>query len=75
MKTLGQILRKKHRDPQGPGLPRGLLMEIRAIFFLGWLILAGFAVWWGMQQLEKREYLGADWMERLPTAPGPKASP
>ena len=75
MKVLLQAFRKKYRDPQGPGLPRGLIMEIRAVLWVGFLILAGFAFWWGSQQLEKAAYFGDKKLERLPTAAGKESQP
>lgn len=72
---LSQAFRKKHRDPQGPGLPRGLIMEVRAVLLVGFLIVAGFVIWWGSQQLEKSVYLGGQKLEQLPTAAGKEASP
>lgn len=75
MKVLSQAFRKKYRDPQGPGLPRGLIMEVRAVLLVGFLILAGFAVWWGSQHLEKTAYLGDKKLERLPTAAGAGVQP
>lgn len=75
MKMLAQAFRKKYRDPQGPGLPRGLIMEVRAVLWVGFLILAGLAVWWGSQQLEKTAYFGDKKLERLPTAAGAGVQP
>jgi hypothetical protein len=50
-------------------------MEVRAVLLAGLLILAGFAIWWGSQQLEKSVYLGGQKLEQIPTAAGKEAQP
>ena len=50
-------------------------MEVRAVLWVGFLILAGFAFWWGSQQLEKAAYFGDKKLERLPTAAGAGVQP
>jgi hypothetical protein len=75
VKVLAQAFQKKYRDPQGPGLPRGLIMEVRAILLVGFLILVGFAAWWGSQQLEKTAYHVDTKQEQIPTAAGKESKP
>ena len=50
-------------------------MEVRAVLLVGFLILAGFAVWWGSQQLDKNVYLGGKQLERIPSAAGQETQP
>lgn len=75
MRMFSRAFRKKYRDPQGAGLPRGLVMEVRAVLLVGLLILAGFAIWWGSQQLEKNAYCGDKKPEQIPTAAGKETQP
>ena len=50
-------------------------MEVRAVLWVGFLILAGFAFWWGSQQLEKSVYFGGQKLEQIRTAAGKKTQP
>ena len=50
-------------------------MEIRAILLVVLVILAGFVLWWGVHQEEKRSYLGGGKLERIPTAAGQPTQP
>ena len=71
----GNFLGKKIRDPQSPGVPRGQVMEARAILLVALLILAGLGAWWGIQQMDKQVYLGGATPERISTAAGTQHQP
>ncbi|NBR45939.1 MAG: hypothetical protein EBT68_02285 [Verrucomicrobia bacterium] len=66
---------RKYRDPQGPGVSRGRLFEIRAVLLMVLLILAGAGVWWGFWKMEKQVYLGRVNPERISTSAGTPSRP
>jgi len=50
-------------------------MEVRALLLIGIMILAGFGMWWGFQQMEKHAYLDAAKPDRISTAAGGSERP
>ncbi len=75
MSVFRQILGRRPRDPQKGGLPRGRVMEVRAVVLVGLLILTGMVCWWGFYQLEKQVYMTGPKPERIPTAAGKPDQP
>ena len=41
MKVVSQLLGRRRRDPQGAGLPRSRVMEVRAVISVALAILVG----------------------------------
>ena len=70
VKVVSQLLGRRPRDPQGAGLPRGRLMEVRAVISVALAILIGMGLWWGQKQLEKQAYLSGPKPEQISTAAG-----
>jgi hypothetical protein len=50
-------------------------MEAKAILLFLLVILAGFVVWWGTQQMERYDYLGGAKPERISTTAGESGLP
>ena len=57
------------KDGFGPGMPRGVVMEIRAILFFSLLLVAIFSFWLWSGHEEKQVYLQTSF-ERTETAAG-----
>ena len=75
MTGLGKNSRRTNRDSQGPGVPRGQVIEVRAVLLVALSILLGLGAWWGMQQMEKLAYLGDSKLGRISTAAGKQNRP
>lgn len=69
MELFKVILGVRHKDQTGPGLPRGLVMELRAVMIV--LILLGlFLAGWWWARIEEKEAYGRHGLDRIQTAVG-----
>lgn len=72
MELIKVILGVKHKDQTGPGLPRGLVMEIRAVALVLVLLAIFLGGWFWMKNEEKEVYVRQG-LERIQTAAGGEA--
>lgn len=71
MEILRIIIGLRKKSQTGPGVPRGLVMELRAVAVVALGIALGLAGWWWGKHLEKQAYFGKNSaIEKIPTAVG-----
>lgn len=56
LKNLAWILGLGNKNHEGPGIPRGTMMEIRAVQFLMLVILIVLGGWFWMKKEERKIY-------------------
>ena len=69
MELMKVIFGLGHKDQTGPGLPRGLVMEIRAVALVLLLLAIFLGGWFWMKSEEKAVYVRQG-LERVQTAAG-----